>query len=118
VLRRSANFALTNPAMEILFTVVPREDKYKAKNFIETFVYRGGDQLAGWVYAGLGALGLGLAGISFAAVPISALWLALALWLGRRQSELAAAADAEPTLRDAAAPTARRTAAEPEAVPS
>jgi AAA family ATP:ADP antiporter len=89
VIRRAANFALTNPSMEVLFTVVPREDKYKAKNVIETFVYRGGDQIAAWVYAGLAALGLSLAGISFVAVPISAIWFGLAIWLGRRQAVLA-----------------------------
>jgi len=89
VVRRASNFALTNPAMEVLFTVVPREDKYKAKAFIETFVYRGGDQLAVWTYAGLTALGLGLAGIAFAAVPMAAVWLMLGLWLGRRQAVMA-----------------------------
>ena len=89
VLRRASNFAITNPAMEVLFTVVRREDKYKAKNVIETFVYRGGDQVAAWMYAGLAALGLGLAGISYVAVPLSAVWLALGLWLGKRQQELA-----------------------------
>ena len=61
VLRRASNFALTNPAMEVLFTVVPREDKYKAKNIIETFVYRGGDQLGGVDLRGPGRLGLSLA---------------------------------------------------------
>jgi ATP:ADP antiporter, AAA family len=90
VLRRGMNFAVTNPAVEVLFTVVKREDKYKAKNVIETFVYRGGDQVAAWVYAGLAAIGLGLAGISLVAVPVSAAWLALAVWLGRRQTQLAA----------------------------
>jgi AAA family ATP:ADP antiporter len=89
VLRRGMNFAVTNPAVEVLFTVVRREDKYKAKNVIETFVYRGGDQLAAWSYAGLAALGLGLAGISLVAVPLSAFWLGLAVWLGRRQAQLA-----------------------------
>jgi AAA family ATP:ADP antiporter len=89
VLRRASNFALTNPAMEALFTVVSREDKYKAKSFIETFVYRGGDQLAAWTYGGLTALGLGLVGISVSAVPMAALWLMLGLWLGRRQTILA-----------------------------
>jgi ATP:ADP antiporter, AAA family len=89
VLRRAGNFALTNPAMEVLFTVVPREDKYKAKSFIETFVYRGGDQIAAWTYGGLVAVGLGLTGIAFAAVPMAAVWLMLGLWLGRRQAELA-----------------------------
>jgi AAA family ATP:ADP antiporter len=89
VLRRASNFALTNPAVEALFTVVSREDKYKAKSFIETFVYRGGDQLAAWTYGGLTAVGLGLVGISIAAVPMAALWLMLGLWLGRRQTTLA-----------------------------
>jgi ATP:ADP antiporter, AAA family len=89
VARRGANFAITNPAMEVLFTVVPREDKYKAKNIIETFVYRGGDQIGAWTYAGLAAIGLGLAGISFVAVPIAAVWLGLGLWLGRTQAVLA-----------------------------
>ncbi|MEP6492519.1 MAG: MFS transporter [bacterium] len=89
VIRRASNFALTNPAMEVLFTVVPREDKYKAKNIIETFVYRGGDQVGAQVYAGLAAVGLSLAGISFVAVPLSAVWLGLAVWLGRRQAVLA-----------------------------
>jgi AAA family ATP:ADP antiporter len=91
VLRRASNFALTNPAMEVLFTVVPREDKYKAKNIIETFVYRGGDQVGAWIYAGLAAVGLSLAGISFVAVPLSAIWLVLGLWLGRKQASLAEA---------------------------
>ena len=91
VLRRGGNFAITNPAMEVLFTVVQREDKYKAKNIIETFVYRGGDQIGGWAYAGLAAAGLSLAGISFVAVPLSAVWLGLGLWLGWRQVALAKA---------------------------
>jgi AAA family ATP:ADP antiporter len=95
VMRRASNFALTNPAMEVLFTVVPREDKYKAKNIIETFVYRGGDQLGAWVYAGLAAAGLSLAGISFVAVPLGVIWLFLGLWLGRKQAVLAVPKDSD-----------------------
>jgi AAA family ATP:ADP antiporter len=79
--------------MEVLFTVVPREDKYKAKNIIETFVYRGGDQLGGLYYAGLAAIGLTLAGISFAAVPLGVIWLFLGLWLGKKQAAMAGAAE-------------------------
>jgi ATP:ADP antiporter, AAA family len=75
--------------MEVLFTVVKREDKYKAKNVIETVVYRTGDQIGGWSYSGLAALGFGLSGISYLAVPLSVIFLGLALWLGRRQAELA-----------------------------
>jgi ATP:ADP antiporter, AAA family len=89
VLRRAGNFAVARPTRETCFTVVPREDKYKAKSFIDTFVYRAGDQIGAWVYAGMGLLGLGLAGISLAAVPIAALWLVNGLWLGRRNESLA-----------------------------
>ena len=89
VLRRAGNFAVARPTRETCFTVVPREDKYKAKSFIDTFVYRAGDQIGAWVYAGMGFLGLGLVGISFAAVPIAVLWLVNGLWLGRRNESLA-----------------------------
>ena len=88
VCRRAANFSLMNPAMETLFTVVSREDKYKTKNFIETFVYRFSDQLTVWGYAGLAALGLGVSGIAFAVTPVAAASVALALWLGRRQRQM------------------------------
>lgn len=84
VLRRAGEFALSKPAREILFTVVARADKYKAKNFIDTFVYRGGDALAAWFGAGLRALALGLSAVSAIAVPIAGAWLAVAVWLGRR----------------------------------
>ncbi len=90
ILRRAGNFALNNPSMEILFTVIPREDKYKAKNFIETFVYRAGDQVGAWGFAGLAAIGLSMSGIAYAAVPIAAVWLFLGVWLGREQGRRAA----------------------------
>lgn len=90
VIRRGTNFGITNPAMEVLFTVVSREDKYKAKSFIETFVYRAGDQIGAWTYRGLDALGLAVSGTAYAAVPFAAGWLAVAIWLGRKQLHLAA----------------------------
>ncbi|MGH7887999.1 MAG: NTP/NDP exchange transporter [Candidatus Binatia bacterium] len=89
-IRRAGNFAFARPTREVLFTVVPREDKYKAKSFIDTVVYRLGDQVGAWSYAGLGALGLAMTGISLVAVPISIAWLVNSLWLGRRQKGIEA----------------------------
>jgi AAA family ATP:ADP antiporter len=94
VLRRSGNFALGRPARELLFTVIPREDKYKAKSFIDTAVYRTGDQIGAWSYGLLSFLGFGIAGVAFAAVPLSAAWLLNALWLGRKQQGMARRAEA------------------------
>jgi AAA family ATP:ADP antiporter len=75
VTRRVGEFAISKPAREALFTVVPREDRYKAKNFIDTVIYRGGDALAGWALAGLSA---------FFAAGIAVAWTAIAFFLGAR----------------------------------
>ncbi len=91
VLRRAGNFAVARPARETLYTVVSREDKYKAKNFIDTFVYRAGDQIGAWSYAAMGWIGLTMTGIAFAAVPIAGVWLLVALWIGRKQTVIARA---------------------------
>ncbi len=88
-LRRAGNYAVARPTREVLYTVVSREEKYKAKNFIDTFVYRGGDQVGAWSYGAMAWLGLGMSAIAFVAVPICGLWLAVGYWLGRRQESLA-----------------------------
>ena len=68
VIRRAGEFALSKPAREILFTVLPRAEKYKAKNFIDTVVYRGGDAASGWFSKALHeSAGFALSGISAAA---------------------------------------------------
>ena len=90
VLRRAGNFAFARPTREVLFTVVSREDKYKAKSFIDTVVYRLGDQVGAWWYAGLGVLGFGITGVALVAVPISCIWLVNGWWLGMKQEILAA----------------------------
>ena len=84
ILRRAGNFAIQRPAREVLYTVLPRSEKYKAKNFNDTFVYRVGDQVGAWSYTLMGSLGLGVSSLALTMVPVSAVWLLLALWLGVR----------------------------------
>ncbi len=88
VLRRAGNFAVARPAREVLFTVVPRGDRYKAKTFIDTVVYRAGDQIGAWTFAPLAALGAGVAGISSVAVVIAGLSAINAVWLGRKMERM------------------------------
>jgi AAA family ATP:ADP antiporter len=85
VARRGMDYAVARPAREVLYTVLPRETKYKAKSFNDVFVYRGGDALAAWLSAGLKAAGLGFAAVLSTVVPLSILWLALGAALGWRQ---------------------------------
>lgn len=77
--------SLTRPARETLFTVVPREDKYKAKAFIDTFVYRGGDVIGAQLEGLLGRLAAGLGALVAVVVPLAVAWAALGVWLGRAQ---------------------------------
>jgi AAA family ATP:ADP antiporter len=95
VLRRAADYAIARPTREVLFTVVSREDRYKAKSFIDTVVYRTGDQVGAWSVALLSWVGLGTAATSLVVIPMAALWLLNALWLGRRQALLATEQAAE-----------------------
>src|SRR6266404_5046068 len=82
--RRVADYAITRPCRDSLFTVVSREEKYQAKSLIDTFAYRGGDALSGSLYKGLtGGLGAGPAAIGWLGAVISAVWTVLALALGR-----------------------------------
>ena len=89
LIRRAGNFSIARPTREILFTVLPREDRYKAKSFIDTAVYRLGDQIGAWSFALLSFVKLGAAEISIVAAAASAIWLANSWWLGRRQDVLA-----------------------------
>lgn len=90
VMRRAGEFAISKPTRETLFTVVPREEKYQAKNVIDTVIHRAGDAASSWIAAGLAALGLSISGMAFAAVPVAVLWLATGLFLGRRHEALRA----------------------------
>jgi ATP:ADP antiporter, AAA family len=93
VAQRWMNFAIANPARQVFFTVVGREEKYKAKNLIDVVIYRGSDALYGWVYDSLQALGLKLGAIAICALPVAAGWLFLSTALGRTQERLATETD-------------------------
>lgn len=82
-IQRTANFAISNPAREAFFTVLAREEKYKAKNVIDLVVFRGGDAVSGWLFAALRGIGLELGSISLVTIPVTVGWLSLALVLGR-----------------------------------
>jgi AAA family ATP:ADP antiporter len=89
VAQRWIHFALANPARQVFYTVLGREEKYKAKNLIDVVIYRGSDALYGWVFDSLQVLGLKLGSIALVAAPVSAIWLILSVTLGRSQEERA-----------------------------
>jgi len=82
---RAVQRGIMRPSRETLFTVVPRADRYKAKAFIDTFVYRAGDVVGAQTEGLLKQLGMGLAALAAVAVPLAAAWMALGIWLGYAQ---------------------------------
>ena len=79
---RAITHGLTRPARELLFTVVSRDDKYRAKNAIDVVGYRAGDFGSAWLHKGLTAIGAGGTALVIAMLPLSAMWLGLAVFLG------------------------------------
>lgn len=88
VLRRAGEFAIAKPTRETLFTVVSKEEKYQAKNVIDTVVHRGGDMASSWFSNALQSAGLTIGETAFAAVPIAVLWLANGFYLGRHHGRI------------------------------
>jgi AAA family ATP:ADP antiporter len=88
VVRRVGEYAFAKPAREILFTVVNREEKYKAKNFIDTAVSRGGDAMTGWIVNGVKVLGVTAGQMVWVLVPLALLWGWVGWFLVRQEEKL------------------------------
>jgi AAA family ATP:ADP antiporter len=92
-IERALAFAIANPAVKVLYTVLEPEQKYKAQNFNDTVVFRAGDAASGWIFNSLAkSLGLSLGAVAGLSLPLALLWLALSLRLGRQHAERASKA--------------------------
>lgn len=97
VVRRAGNYAITRPGREMLFTVVDRESRFKAKSVIDIVVYRGGDAVTAWAFTGLTeVVGLGLGAVAGVGAVIAAVWAYVGLYLGRQYSRTMPDAAPEP----------------------
>jgi len=84
IIRRSGNYAITRPGREMLFTIVDRESRFKAKSVIDVVVYRGGDMVTAWAFTGLTqGLGLGLGAVAFVGAVFAGGWVFVGFLLGR-----------------------------------
>jgi AAA family ATP:ADP antiporter len=92
VVHRAGNFSLIAPARESLFTRVDRESRYKAKAFIDTAIYRGGDLVNGWIMAGIVAMKVPLGEVALVGLVVACVWALLGWRVGRTHDEHLAAA--------------------------
>ncbi|MBT8768425.1 NTP/NDP exchange transporter [Metapseudomonas boanensis] len=90
VLRRVGEYAFIRPGREMLFVPLGAQLKYRAKNFIDTVVYRGGDAVSAWLNALLTAIGLGAAQVALVGAGVALAWGLLGWRLGWRHERSAA----------------------------
>lgn len=93
IVRRAGYYSIINPAREALYVVLSRAEKYKAKNFVDTSVYRGGDAIAAGLSGVLRSAGFSIANIAFMAVPLALVWAGVSLWLGRKHDQMTQASE-------------------------
>src|SRR5215510_12609627 len=94
-IERALAFAISNPALKVLYTVLAPEEKYKAQKFNDTVVFRGGDAAAGWIFNSLAkSLGVSLGAVAALSLPLALVWFLLSLRLGRQHAQRAEGADA------------------------
>jgi len=86
VVRRFSEYAVAKPCRDMLFTVVDQQSKYKAKNVIDTVVYRFGDLTSAWLSAAI--LPFGIAGLAVAGIILAAAWFPIAFLLGKRYEKV------------------------------
>ncbi len=84
VFRRVGDYAIMKPAREMLFSVVSREEKYKAKNFIDTTVLRSGGASSAWIYKAVTATAAGAASVAGISIVLGVAWCSISVWLGSR----------------------------------
>lgn len=80
VMTRGFAYGMTKPAVDALYTRVPRETRYKGKNFVETAVWRFGDLVVTSGISGLGKLGVGVAGMALIGAAVSS----VSVWVARQ----------------------------------
>lgn len=85
ILHRAGEYAIGRPGREMIYTTVDAESRYKAKNFIDTAVYRANDAASAWLIAAI--RGIGLNAIVFVGMPAAIAWLITGLKVGRQHDQ-------------------------------
>jgi ATP:ADP antiporter, AAA family len=85
LINRASDYSLNRPGREMIYTTVDPESRYKAKNFIDTTVYRANDAASSWLITAVTEAGL--SSIYLVAVPAVLLLIVTGFRLGRRHDQ-------------------------------
>lgn len=93
IVRRVGEYACVRPGREMLFAALDAQTKYKAKNFIDTVVYRAGDAASAWVKTLIDSFSNGALVAAVAGAVCAAVWAALGWYLGGQREQRSPPAD-------------------------
>ena len=94
----ATDYSIMNTARQMLWLPTSRDEKYKAKQAIDTFFVRGGDVLSAMaVYLGASVLHLGVQQFAIVNTVLAVVWIGLALTIVRPAVAVRAAGAAAPT---------------------
>lgn len=84
IAENATDYSIQNTVRNVLFLPTSRDEKYKAKQAIDSFFQRAGDVLsAALVFIGVTLLGLGTTGFARANLVLACIWVLLAVAVGR-----------------------------------
>ena len=98
IAENSTDYSVMNTGKQMVWLPTSREEKYKAKQAIDTFFVRSGDMLAaGVVFLGTHLLSFGVPGFARANIAVVLIAIGVAVLLLREYRRLTAAAPAHPS---------------------
>ena len=100
IAENATDYSIQNTVRNVLFLPTTRDQKYKAKQAIDSFFWRAGDVFsAALVYVGVTALGFGVSGFARANLVLALIWLVLAFAVGREYVRKSRAAQGTAPIR-------------------
>ncbi|KXV34794.1 ADP/ATP translocating protein [Gluconobacter thailandicus] len=85
--RRVGEYAFIRPGREMLFARMPVNLKYRAKNFLDTVVYRAGDVVSGWASAAITTFSQSSVVVSLVGALLAIIWAAFGYVLGEQEDK-------------------------------
>jgi AAA family ATP:ADP antiporter len=100
VAENATDYSINNTVRQTLFLPTSRDQKYKAKQAIDSFFVRAGDVLsAALVYAGVTWLGFSAMGFARVNLVLAGIWVLLAFAVGREYARKSTAVPSAATIR-------------------
>jgi ATP:ADP antiporter, AAA family len=100
IAENATDYSIQNTIRNVLFLPTSRDEKYKAKQAIDSFFWRAGDVMsAALVFVGVSKLGMGTTGFATVNLVLATIWIILAVAVGREYARRSSARQSSASIR-------------------